>query len=466
MDSDSFVWFCPSCGRRVPNRVGECRCGYHREAEPQEPFVAPQTADAPSSRGISARGTALIVIVVAAVAGLYLARPRPQTPAAGAPASDISAPVRADEPEAPPIPISDPSPAIAAPSFGETAPPAANPSTPPPAAPSSNTLSLEDIVGLSLPAVVSIEAGASRGTGFFISADTVLTNAHVVGGHAFVTLTVPGGAPVPGRVARIATELDLAIVNPSATRPDQPTLPLGSAAGVRVGQEVIAIGSALGVLQNTVTRGIVSAVRTAGPVTLIQTDAAINPGNSGGPLIDRTGHVIGVNTLKVGSNAESLGFAVAIDHALSIVSGRSVAASPSVAPSGAQPIAPFMPSQNSTADAMREEGAQNYERVVAGLARQADQVDDYWRRFKAACASPPGPATQDREWFVVWEKRPGFNAAVPECGAWITDIAAIADRLRTAMLAAEEAARRASVYPGRRREIRQKYRMDWRGWER
>jgi S1-C subfamily serine protease len=45
---------------------------------------------------------------------------------------------------------------------------------------------------------------------------------------------------------------------------------------------VIAVGSALGVLSNTVTRGIVSAVRKAGPVTLIQTDAAINPGNSGG----------------------------------------------------------------------------------------------------------------------------------------------------------------------------------------
>ena len=57
----------------------------------------------------------------------------------------------------------------------------------------------------------------------------------------------------------------------------------------RVRQEVIAVGSALGVLSNTVTRGIVSAIREVGTVTLIQTDAAINPGNSGGPLVDRNG---------------------------------------------------------------------------------------------------------------------------------------------------------------------------------
>ena len=61
---------------------------------------------------------------------------------------------------------------------------------------------------------------------------------------------------------------------------------------------MIAIGFALGLLENTVTRGIISGIRTAGLATFVQTDAAINQGNSGGPLLDRNGRVIGITTLK------------------------------------------------------------------------------------------------------------------------------------------------------------------------
>jgi serine protease Do len=83
---------------------------------------------------------------------------------------------------------------------------------------------------------------------------------------------------------------------------------------VEVGQDVIAIGSPLG-LEGTVTRGIVSGLRSLGKIPLVQIDAAINPGNSGGPLLDASGQVIGVNTLKLRpSTAESLGFAIGVDH--------------------------------------------------------------------------------------------------------------------------------------------------------
>ena len=76
-------------------------------------------------------------------------------------------------------------------------------------------------------------------------------------------------------------------------------------------------------LSNTVTRGIVSAVRQVGNITLIQTDAAINPGNSGGPLVDRSGLVIGVNSLAVAAQAgQGLAFAVAIDHATDLLDGQ------------------------------------------------------------------------------------------------------------------------------------------------
>jgi len=69
------------------------------------------------------------------------------------------------------------------------------------------------------------------------------------------------------------------------------------------------VGSALGVLQSTVTTGIVSALRTAGGVRYVQTDAAINPGNSGGPLVDEHGQVVGINS-RTYLQAENLGFAI------------------------------------------------------------------------------------------------------------------------------------------------------------
>ena len=76
-------------------------------------------------------------------------------------------------------------------------------------------------------------------------------------------------------------------------------------------------------LSNTVTRGIVSAIRDVGTVTLIQTDAAINPGNSGGPLVDRNGVVIGINSLAVAAReGQGIGFAVAIDHATPLLNGQ------------------------------------------------------------------------------------------------------------------------------------------------
>ena len=83
----------------------------------------------------------------------------------------------------------------------------------------------------------------------------------------------------------------------------------------------MAIGSPLGLLQNSATRGIVSAIRQLGAVTVIQTDAATNPGNSGGPLLDRQGDVIGITTMGV-KEAQGLSFAVASDHAQQVLDGK------------------------------------------------------------------------------------------------------------------------------------------------
>ena len=166
------------------------------------------------------------------------------------------------------------------------------------------------------------QRGQARGTGFFVRHDQVLTNAHVVEGQTSVRLQV-GEATYTARVTIVAQGSDLAMLQVYNPDPKQATLRLGSVSTARVGEEVIAVGSALGVLSNTVTRGIVSAIRDVGTVRLIQTDAAINPGNSGGPLVDRNGVVIGINSLAVAAReGQGIGFAVAIDHARPLLSGQ------------------------------------------------------------------------------------------------------------------------------------------------
>jgi S1-C subfamily serine protease len=328
-------------------------------------------------------------------------------------------------------------------------------------------MSFEDIIGNASAAVVSIETPAGRGSGFFVAPDLVITNAHVVEDNSSITLRMSDGGSAPARVLRTSPEVDIAIVRVNQTRPGQPTMAMGTVNGARAGQEVIAIGSPLGMLQNTVTRGIVSAVRNAGGVILIQTDAAINRGNSGGPLIDRSGKVIGITTLKMASNSESLGFSVAIDHARPLLEGRAAElVSPGAGGSQPTPLSGAFGTARSQTDVMRDEGAAQFERVLQAAARRADSLDDYWTRFRNACRATVAPNGGDREWFGVWDRPPSFNTADAQCTRWLSDITEMAGVVRTAMASADETARTASVYPGVRRELRRKYKLDWDGWER
>jgi hypothetical protein len=320
-------------------------------------------------------------------------------------------------------------------------------------------------VSNSVPAIVSIETREGRGSGFFAAPRTVLTNRHVVAGNVSVTVRLSSGQTLPGRVETTSTDFDLAVVKVDGAAATQPLLTLGTVVGVRPGQEVIAIGLALGVFQNTVTRGIVSGVRRTDRVTVLQTDAAINPGNSGGPLLNRNGEVIGINTLKISGAAESLGFAIAIDHAIGLLNGGRPSESP--ANSGAtvsQPLAPAFSSSSST-DARREEGLQNYEKVVAVVAKRASQLDDYWARIKQNCAVRVAPG-YDREWFGLWDGRSALTAPDSSCISAVNDLNDFAAQVRSVMTDAQENARRASVLPGDLRDVRRRYRLDWTGWER
>ncbi|MEO8076694.1 MAG: trypsin-like peptidase domain-containing protein [Acidobacteriota bacterium] len=448
---------CPSCARLVPSRVDQCRCGHHFTA------ASPRTAviyepDDPSSNW-QWLGATLVILSITLAVLMYVLHPwsregpeivAPQLPpvqqaAAGAPPAVAAIPVQG--PPALAVPASLFPSAVA-----------------PPPAPAS----FEEIVGSAMAAVVLIDTGTSRGSGFFVTPDLIVTNAHVVESHTVVTVKMSDGATVQGRVLRSAPEVDIAIVRPDTARPGQGTLPLGAVGGVRPGQEVIAIGSALGVLQNTVTRGIVSGIRNAGGITLIQTDAAINHGNSGGPLIDHTGRVIGITTLKVASDSESLGFAVAIDHARALIEGRPaehIQAPPGAAPNATLAGAFGIPAAPSPGDAAREQAALLFERAMQGLAQRADELDDYWQRFHASCGVDALPDSGDRPWFGIWNKPAALDPRAVSCLGTYNNVAVIARGFLTAMGSANEAARGAGVYPGVKRDLRRKYRLDWNGWE-
>ena len=239
-------------------------------------------------------------------------------------------------------------------------------------------------------------------------------------------------------------------------------LQLGSARGVRPGQEVLAIGSPLG-LQNTVTRGIVSAVRSAGGVELIQTDAAINPGNSGGPLIDRDGRVIGVTTLKLARGAESLGFAMAIAHAVPLVEGRTVATGAGTA---AVTIAGRRARRRRIAGRQRPSRRRDAARTaLQALAQRADQIDARWKRLRENCPMDPQAGDAQRDWFPARDRAPSFQAANMSCATYFSDLQTYVTEFSAVMGQVGENARRAGVYPGALREARRRYRLDWSGWE-
>lgn len=181
-----------------------------------------------------------------------------------------------------------------------------------------------------LPAVVTVIAqgqqGLGGGSGFFISPEGhVVTNNHVVEGARELVVIYAQGDRASAKLVGTAPDFDLAVLKVDGLVPavavwgDSGELPLGA--------HVIAIGSALGQYQNTVTAGVLSGFnRELGPLRgLLQTDAAINSGNSGGPLINLAGQIVGINTAVVrggdgfSAGAEGLGFAIPSNVAETVV---------------------------------------------------------------------------------------------------------------------------------------------------
>ncbi len=205
---------------------------------------------------------------------------------------------------------------------------------------------IERVAQKVLPSVVqlSVEGGAlsrgeqGEGSGMVVSADgLVLTNNHVVEPAATggtLRAVFQDGRTAPMRIIGRDPQSDLAVVKADNLAGLTP-IELGNSEGVRVGQQVTAFGSPLG-LGGSVTTGIVSALdravsvggeggATTGPgsatvLSALQTDAAINPGNSGGPLVDMQGRVVGINsaiatTGGAGGGSIGVGFSIPINQA-------------------------------------------------------------------------------------------------------------------------------------------------------
>ena len=195
--------------------------------------------------------------------------------------------------------------------------------------------SIVSITNMSVQEVQSFFGGTQQqestsvGSGIIIgqtdSELLILTNNHVVEGNEKLTVSFVDNESVEANVKGTDSTKDLAVVAVKISDVKDSTMDkiavatMGDSSKLEVGEQVVAIGNALGYGQS-VTSGIVSATeRTLDGYeggTLIQTDAAINPGNSGGALLNSNGEVIGINTAKVATDrVEGMGYAIPISDA-------------------------------------------------------------------------------------------------------------------------------------------------------
>ncbi len=213
---------------------------------------------------------------------------------------------------------------------------------------SSNSQNVASVVNEVMPSVVSItstiqssnyygfgtQESEGAGSGFIIAKTKdslmIATNNHVVSDATSLTVGFVDDTTAKATVVGTDSSADLAVISvkikdiKDSTASKIKVATLGSSDDLKVGEEVVAIGNALGYGQS-VTTGVVSAKNrevslTDGTMNLLQTDAAINPGNSGGVLINTDGQVVGINNAKLeDTSVEGMGYAIPITTAKTIL---------------------------------------------------------------------------------------------------------------------------------------------------
>ena len=176
----------------------------------------------------------------------------------------------------------------------------------------SRTLTVKQIVERSKPAIVRIEAEHERiGTGFAVDPSGIIaTNLHVVAGADEIVVKLLDGTEHPvKRILGFDLDRDLALLALDLEAP-MPALRIGDSELVAAGDPVVAIGNPLGVLDYTVSNGLISSVRVlSDELTVLQISAPISQGSSGGPLFNPQGEVIGLAT-AIFAGGQNLNFAV------------------------------------------------------------------------------------------------------------------------------------------------------------
>ena len=456
-DLAGFSRVCPSCGRRVPRNVATCRCGVALA----EDVSAVEVEDAEAPRGGLTVFVAIVLIAMLAGVGYWTfmrpagvtvnAENEPDDESGAEPAAAAGAAV---SPEARAWDAAAARADGAAPVAAPDAPADSSAARPP-----AGALSIEDMVDRVMPAVVLIETTSGRGSGFYVRHDTLITNVHVVQNDGYVTLRRMDGSAVTARVETKAPALDIAILKVSTPSSSQAVIPMGSARSLKPGQEILVIGSALGTLQNSVSRGIVSGLRTAGGATLVQTDAATNPGNSGGPMLDRNGEVIGITTMGY-KNAEGLNFGVAIEHARDLLEGRNTNLGDTGGLNDIQSR-----SRGSESDQRQQQGEDQLRGGMRKLAEAASRIDAGWKEFRDQCFKSPIAGPYDREWFAVLVPRAIPTDAAAGCVSYYSSLESNIKQFQVVMRRLLTEARRANVLPGTIRDGLRENRLEF-DWER
>ena len=463
---------CPGCGRRVQPPAMTCRCGKSVDgvsltAPPPRVPIAPPPDTTRRDTAIKI-GIAVAGVIVAAY---MIVQSRSTSPAAPVAARKSAPAVTAAAP-----PRTAPSPVAATPAARSTSTTDIELPAPPPPVPAvdaaraleaatdlplPSAMPLENIIEHAMPGVVMVQTEKTTGSGFLIRPDLVVTNAHVTAGYLFVTVTSQTGVKMQGRVAQFSDDYDIALIMVGRFSPTDAQLPLGVSSALRLGQGIVALGWAQSLEQHTVTRGVVTGLRQVGTRPMIQTDAAPHPGDSGGPVLDRSGQVVGITTIRIDGASSSGGLAVPIDDVKPFI--ERIAGSVLTLPrSGSSAIVPRAPDS----DLQRSTGLQRYTSDVASIASRADTLDAAWSRYRVLCKVTDVPADQTREWFGLYDPASPLHRAPDACPTLLHDLQRQADAIRAGMLAAGEMARHADVYPGSRRDIRKRYRLDFPDWDR
>jgi hypothetical protein len=168
-----------------------------------------------------------------------------------------------------------------------------------------------------LRGAAALRCSSTVGTGFFVTPDLLVTNAHVLcPGGASVQVGLSDDRKLVGVVVRLDPTLDLGLVR--VTGANAQPMPLGDVGELAAGDRVTIVGSPVG-LDFTVQEGSIASLRrSAKGLAYLQLDAKLSPGNSGGPVVDSAGRVVGMVSMKVsGEGVEGIGLALPINYVYS-----------------------------------------------------------------------------------------------------------------------------------------------------